>query len=396
MLPDWSWALVVGVASLALLALRVGFGENLFFLFGGARVPSGAVWLVAGLLVAQAVPMAWFSRAPVVCFAVIFAAFLAVFVLLGDRAPALSATLLFAVLALCAFTPARTWVPTLVVAVVVEAAVHIWLVAGAGGGTTALVAGAVLAQTPLVYAAPVLAGLLFASQASKAKLAEERAVALVAASEARAARAVDAERGRMSGEVHDIAAHHLSSVLLRTRDATDMLPASLTAPRGLLESVQAETEEALSGLRQLVSLLRDPTGAAPKAPTLTSLPGLVASVRTLYPQVDVVVDGELSDVDPVRSLACYRIVQESLTNARTHAPGAVVQVHVARHGALIDIDVVNGPGEPGTRRRGGGGLGLPAMGERAAVLSGSLEHGPTDDGGWRVHAVIPARPGARP
>jgi signal transduction histidine kinase len=94
-------------------------------------------------------------------------------------------------------------------------------------------------------------------------------------------------------------------------------------------------------------------------------------------------------------VCAYRIVQESLTNARRHAPGAAVTVSVAQHSGALVLRVANGPAGPPSddHRLPGpwpGGQGLTGMRERVALLGGSLSAGPSPDGGFVVSAVLPA------
>jgi signal transduction histidine kinase len=89
------------------------------------------------------------------------------------------------------------------------------------------------------------------------------------------------------------------------------------------------------------------------------------------------------------------VVQESLTNALKHAPGAPVDILVEAAGGYVEIDVRNGPavGPPSGLERSGGGRGLTGMGERVAACGGELAAGPAQDGGWRVVARLPRQPG---
>ena len=89
--------------------------------------------------------------------------------------------------------------------------------------------------------------------------------------------------------------------------------------------------------------------------------------------------------------AAYRVVQESLTNALKHAPGAPVDIVVAGTGGYVEIDVRNGPaaGPPSGLERSGGGRGLTGMRERVAACGGELDARPDEDGGWRVIARLP-------
>lgn len=394
LVPDWGWAIILGLASVVWFPLRSPLAGILPFLSPTPPLTLAVGWIVIGLLALQAVPLVWVSKRPIVVFVVVYAIFLATIAIAGDRGPAMSATMLYAALALCAYAPVVASVWLLPAAVLVDGALHAISLLTHGDPIAGADFGVYLTQLPLAYATPALAGLLFRVQRTRTRLETERATALADAADARAAEAIDAERARMSGEVHDIAAHHLSSVLLQTRAAADLLPPDSRDAHELLDAAQAETEATLDDLRQLVAALRRRDSGASNpvaAPTLTDLPGLISSVRTLYPDVEVSVHGDLAGLDPVRSLACFRLIQESLTNARKHAPGATVTVRVERSAGRVRIETINGPSDHPSAARGTEGHGLPGMRERAAVLGGTLEHGPTADGGWRVLANIPTR-----
>jgi signal transduction histidine kinase len=98
------------------------------------------------------------------------------------------------------------------------------------------------------------------------------------------------------------------------------------------------------------------------------------------------VDGALDDVEPIVGLAVYRVVQESLANAATHAAGADVAVTVTVASALVTVDV----DDTGGRARGDGtpGVGLVGMRERVESLGGTFVAGPCGPG-WAVHAAMP-------
>jgi signal transduction histidine kinase len=89
-------------------------------------------------------------------------------------------------------------------------------------------------------------------------------------------------------------------------------------------------------------------------------------------------------------LSAYRIVQEALSNAMRHAPGAEVTVEVAYRSAELELRVVNGPGRTAAPSApAGAGHGVTGMRERAAMLGGRLTAAPGPDGGWTVAAVLP-------
>ena len=115
---------------------------------------------------------------------------------------------------------------------------------------------------------------------------------------------------------------------------------------------------------------------------------MTAGIDVTYRLAD---DGE--DVDARPAEAAARIVTEALTNALKHAPGAPVTVDVRAAGGDLDVTVANGPaaGVPNGLGQAGGGYGLPGMRDRVAAAGGALSAGRAAGGGWRVHAVLPAR-----
>ena len=115
----------------------------------------------------------------------------------------------------------------------------------------------------------------------------------------------------------------------------------------------------------------------------------------------------MTSFDPGVELAAYRIVQEALTNARRHAPGAAVDVELRYEQDLLRVRVRdNGPGPgPGSTGKGAddghGARGMPAAGtrhgllgmrERAATVGGTLRTGEAPGGGFVVEAELPAKP----
>ncbi|MFG2531916.1 sensor histidine kinase [Streptomyces sp. NPDC048516] len=88
----------------------------------------------------------------------------------------------------------------------------------------------------------------------------------------------------------------------------------------------------------------------------------------------------------------YRVVQEALTNVHKHAPGARARVRLAHRDGELAVQVENGPCEGGAADAGlpSGGNGLVGMRERVTALGGVFVSGPTEAGGFRVSAVVPA------
>jgi signal transduction histidine kinase len=150
-------------------------------------------------------------------------------------------------------------------------------------------------------------------------------------------------------------------------------------------------------MRRLLGVLRDdgPTGRAPQ-PQLTGLPALVASARLAGLAVVLTMPPDPAGIPAPVGVCGYRIVQESLSNASRHAPGAAVAVTVVRDESTLRLRVANGPG--GTPRRtddrhggaaGPGGQGLTGMRERVALLGGQLSAAPEPGGGFVVRGPVP-------
>jgi signal transduction histidine kinase len=100
--------------------------------------------------------------------------------------------------------------------------------------------------------------------------------------------------------------------------------------------------------------------------------------------------GPVTRLDPGVELAAYRIVQEALTNARRHAPGAAVDVELAYAGEELRLRIRdNGPGPPAASASAGHGL--LGMRERAAAVGGQLTSGPAPGGGFLIEAFLPTK-----
>jgi signal transduction histidine kinase len=212
------------------------------------------------------------------------------------------------------------------------------------------------------------------------------------AEDERARRAVLEERTRIARELHDVVAHHMSLIAVRAETAPyrlDDLPESARAEFGSLSEV---AREALAEMRRLLGVLRhdQPPDLAPQ-PDLADLPSLVATARQAGLSVELSVPAALDHVPSGVGVCAYRIVQESLSNASQHAPGAAVTVSVGHDSGAILLRVANGPGgsaEP-SGNNDGPGHGLTGMRERVALLGGSLSAGPSPGGGFVVSAVLP-------
>jgi signal transduction histidine kinase len=207
--------------------------------------------------------------------------------------------------------------------------------------------------------------------------------------EALAEQAAMGERARIARELHDVVAHHISMIVVEADTARLATPGMPPAGQERLLSIRATARDALSEMRRVLGVLRDDADAevehAPQ-PGLDRLNELLDDARGAGADVRLIVRGHVAPLPAGVDLAAYRIVQESLTNARRHAPGAPVEVELGYGEDLLRLRVRDrGPGPSG----GDGGHGLLGMRERAAAAGGTLRSGPADGGGFAVEADLP-------
>jgi signal transduction histidine kinase len=194
-------------------------------------------------------------------------------------------------------------------------------------------------------------------------------------------------REAVAREMHDVLGHRLSllSVHAGALEYRPDAPAEDVARAARV--IRESAHQALQDLREVIGVLRAPVGELPQ-PTVADVPELVAESRRAGMQVDLRADVAGTAPDTVGRTA-YRVVQEALTNARKHAPGAPVTVTVSGSaGSGLTIEVENrAPDDPQPARAPG--QGLPGLAERVGLAGGRLEHGPTGAGAWRVAAWLP-------
>jgi signal transduction histidine kinase len=206
--------------------------------------------------------------------------------------------------------------------------------------------------------------------------------------------AVLEERTRIARELHDVVAHHMSLIAVRAETAPyrlGELPDPARAEFGALSEV---AREAMVEMRRLLGVLRQER-LAPELepqPELADVSALVQAARRAGVTVSMSAPASLGKVPAGVGVCAYRIVQESLSNASQHAPGAAVSVSLDQGAGAVALQVANGPGSaalPAPTPVSGAGHGLTGMRERVALLGGSLSAGPTPGGGFLVSAVLP-------
>jgi signal transduction histidine kinase len=205
------------------------------------------------------------------------------------------------------------------------------------------------------------------------------------------------ERARVSRELHDVVAHHISMIAVQAETARLTIPGMPAAGARQLSAIGDTARAALTEMRRLLGVLREDTrtGAAARRPqpSLLQLNELLDEARDASGSgIRLIIHGPMTTLDPGIELAAYRIIQEALTNARRHAEGAAVDVELHYAGDALRLRVRdNGPGPPppGTAMPPPGGHGLLGMRERAAAVGGDLRTGAAAGGGFLVEATLP-------
>jgi signal transduction histidine kinase len=372
----------------SLLALAVAtFGVTVF---GGARSASPAEALVYKL--AMAAPVVVRRRYPVEAFAAVVVVGGLELVLL-PRPFGSDLAVIVLLYTVAAYRPRRISVPALfvcllgsLVAVFVWAPKHVTDSAWAFGGVAAVFAGPAL-----------LAWLLGDSMQWRRgyyRGLEERAARLERERDAQAQIAVAAERGRIARELHDVVAHHVSVMVVQADGAAFALETSPARTREALTAISGTGRQALTEMRRLLGVLRsaDEDGAELEPqPGVEQLGGLLEQARASGLPVSFTVEGVPRPMPAGAALAAYRVVQESLTNARKHGGPTVTAAVTLRfcEGQLV-IKVTDDGRRPVEARANGDGQGhgLIGMRERVEIYGGSVSAGPWP-GGWRVKATLP-------
>jgi signal transduction histidine kinase len=247
----------------------------------------------------------------------------------------------------------------------------------------------------LLVAIPLLAAEQVRTHRAYLRLVEERLALSERTREQEAARRAEQERLRIARELHDVVAHTLTEINVQAGSTAER-----TTPgdaRAALETIEQASHEAIGELRAILGILRDPVNPeAPRAPapTIQEIAELADRARHTGLDVDLEVSGEApARLSDAVSLAAYRIVQESLTNARRHTPGAPVTIRLDYDSSHLRIAVDNPfSANGGSNGAEPSGVGITGMKERASALGGTLRAG-AENGGFQVRAELPYEPG---
>lgn len=295
---------------------------------------------------------------------------------------------------------------------------------GPGDGYVPLIA---LFMSLGLTAPPVLFGLyigarrrLMESLRERADSLERELSLLADRAEERAEWARAEERTRIAREMHDVVAHRVSLMVVHAAALQAVAPKDPAKAVRNAALVGDMGRQALTELREMLGVLRAGEPVVPRSaqvplasvgraaaaaaaavveegPRLAEVEKLVGESRAAGMTVELSVQGEVRSYAPEVEQTAYRVVQEALTNVHKHAAGARAWVRLAHRGSEVAMQVENGPSDAATADAGlpSGGNGLVGMRERVLGLGGVFVSGPTDAGGFRVSAVLPAE-GAAP
>lgn len=216
--------------------------------------------------------------------------------------------------------------------------------------------------------------------------------------EVNAQRAVAEERVRIARELHDVVAHHVSTIGVQAAGARRLLDRAPESASDALRTIEGSSRTAVSEMHQLVGLLRtyesdDRDGDRSPQPGLDDLESLVTAASGERFATEFVVVGEPFDVSGTGALSIYRTVQEALSNVREHSTATsakVVQRYLSNDGIRhVEVEVTDDGSPRKSSTNQDGGWGLQGIRERTQLHRGEFEIGPRPSGGFRVRVRLP-------
>lgn len=387
------WA-VVSAGGLLLLLGPVARSE-------GVHVAPLLTASVVAVAVAQCLLLVLRHRRPVLTLALVSVLQAGLLAVLPADTSLQGAGLLVAAYTAGTLLPGHRLVAAVTASVAVQA---VGLAAAAPGPGAALLTAAGAATT--TSAAAAVGGWVALRRAHQRSLLAA-AAAQVEHQAVLARTAVAEERTRMARELHDVAAHHLSGIVVQAGAAERLVDTDPERAKAALRDLREQGRATLRDMRSIVGILRasadasasgrqDDDGGGAPVPGLAQLPALVESARSAGDRVEARWSGPEVVLPPLADVAVYRTAQEALANARRHAPGARVVLAVTTAVDRVRLEVENevlqtSPSQPAPSPPG---LGLTGMRERADLVRGHLDVGPTGRGTWRVafEVAVPAVP----
>ncbi|GAA1139473.1 sensor histidine kinase [Nesterenkonia lutea] len=376
-----TWTIAPSLIVLAIIPLLFAVPE---FTSSGPSVP-----LTVATLVVQAVLLLGSQRFPGTVLAAVAIGDCVLFALDHGNTSAGIAVLFAAYFArrlLSRRRAARRIIPWAVISVVIAASTGAPAeIAQFGGIPLAIARGFVLYGLGWVVAEIVIGrSQLIQALIERAEIAERE-------QELVAQQAVHQQRTMIARELHDIAAHHLTGIIVSAQAASALAQRDPQAQRGYLSAVQRDARSALENLRRTVGLLRGEEGAeALPAPSMADLPQVIREAAARGVPLQLREQGEPWPLGPVAGVVVIRGIQEAVANIAKHAPGADAVLTVDWEADRLSVEVQDdGAASPSSwPSLPASGYGLTGLSERLALVHGRLSAAPTATG-WRTAFSIP-------
>lgn len=240
-------------------------------------------------------------------------------------------------------------------------------------------------------------GLFVRAQRDLMSYLRDRAALLESEQRLSVERAQQAERQRIAREMHDVLAHRLSLLSVHAGALEFRPDATAEEISDATSVIRASAHTALQELRDVIRLLRedsDEEHPQPPQPTIAQIPSLVEESRAAGMNVRLSDSNfDEGDIPAALGRTAYRVIQEGLTNARKHAPGAAVEVSISAEPQSLRVEVANrsavGVSAGARAAPVGAGTGLVGLKERVALTGGELDFGPNDNGDFVLRATLP-------
>ncbi|WJK42769.1 histidine kinase [Solwaraspora sp. WMMA2056] len=374
---------------------------------GEIALDPAQAWLLVALGVGQALLLCLRRVHPLVCLVGVVGLQVVMIALSPPDATIRGFAPLVVAYTIGALLPARRAVALVGAAVAVEVSAAFGT-AAVTTGDIVLVALGPAGSSALSYLGGTFVGSYVATRRHYLRLVREQAAEVVRTQQAKVQAAIGAERTQMARELHDVAAHHLSGMVVQAAAVHRLIDRDPAAAKEGVAWIRSQGKETLDNLRLVVGVLRGtpadraaeasgPGGGNVPVPGLAVLGELIRTARDLGTPVEFDIDGVPRPVPPIADVALYRMVQESLSNARQHAPGASVRVELRYLPREVTVSVRNAPParRPAPAARISSGVGLVGMRERAQLIGARFAAGPTADGGWSVTATLTDKGGDR-
>jgi signal transduction histidine kinase len=243
--------------------------------------------------------------------------------------------------------------------------------------------------TSVVALGPWFAGRVVASRRKLNEQLQLRSDELEAERELFARESVRYERARIARELHDIVAHCVSVMVIQANAGQRLLAEDPGRAIAALESISEAARQADEEVGRLVDLLGAATPVGDVA-GLSLVQQLVAQVAATGITITCRFEGSFDALPLVTSEVAFRVVQEGITNALKHAPGAALEIVIQHLAGCLSVEVMNDAAiaEGAGLDTAGGGHGLRGMRERVAACHGELCAGPRAGGGWRIRVAL--------